>query len=364
MGGVPDEKLEAANKPCRRPHLPPPLHYPVNDDPPVASQGFDVLEEKNDGVPSVIGGGLADVRISRSVIGIELRGRGLEIEMGSDVPGVIEELEAGVAGLVGVADAPFKRDLAGVQALLVQEIEIANLFPGCRLGCLPDPQALIGAGKDDDLRSLVRPAVAVEPPGRDVGIGPLAGDRAGREAVEILVDLEAGPRSPVQKVIGSLIIFLFNTGLRKSEALNLRWQNLRDTNIDVLGKGKKWRKVPLNATAQRIIARQPRVSAYVFDIPNRHQMGLFRHTILQIRKKSRVPCFHLHLCRHWFTVALLRAGVDIKTVGDILGHSRIVMSLIYAHSSPDSRQQAVDAIDTKHGHGTLSQQRPNPEQVN
>ncbi len=168
------------------------------------------------------------------------------------------------------------------------------------------------------------------------------------------IKAEADPRSPVQHILSDFLSFLFATGLRKNEAVNLKWSALRDTSIDILGKGGKRRTVPLNAAAQAVLARQPRLSAFVFDLSNRHQDQLFNPTLRRLRKLSGVSRFHLHLCRHWFTVALLRAGVDIKTVGDILGHSRMQTTLIYAHSTPESRQAAVDAIDTKLGHNTVS----------
>lgn len=173
-------------------------------------------------------------------------------------------------------------------------------------------------------------------------------------AAAVRIRTGADPRSPVQRVIPDMLEFLFNTGLRRAEALHLRWQSVEDTTISVLGKGAKRRRVPLNAAARAVLARQPRLTAYVFDIPNRDSGQVFAHTVRRIRRLSGVEHFHLHLCRHWFTAALLQAGVDIKTVGDILGHSRIVTSLIYAHSSPEGRQRAVEALDANHGHSVVS----------
>lgn len=179
-------------------------------------------------------------------------------------------------------------------------------------------------------------------------------EKAAVMAAAARIRAEADPRSPVQRVIPDFLELLFNTGLRRAEALNLRWQSVEDTTISVLGKGSKRRRVPLNAAAQAVLARQPRLTAYVFDIPNRDSGQVFAHTVRRTRRLSGVEHFHLHLCRHWFTAALLRAGVDIKTVGDLLGHSRISTSLIYAHSSPEGRQRAVDALVPNRGHSVVS----------
>jgi len=163
-------------------------------------------------------------------------------------------------------------------------------------------------------------------------------------------EIAAKPQSPIQRVITDLIMLSINTGLRKSEALNLRWRGIRDDEIEVRGKGDKIRRVPLNDTAREIIERQPRLGPFVFDVPNRAQNDLLRRTVRQIRKKSGVLHFRYHLTRHFFTSSLLAAGVDIQTISELLGHSKILTSLIYSHSTPQRRRDAVAALDTKRGH--------------
>jgi len=56
--------------------------------------------------------------------------------------------------------------------------------------------------------------------------------------------------------------------------------------------------------------------------------------------------FHLHLCRHFTATKLLELGVDIVTVGAILGHSAVSMSLIYTHTDEKRKKKAVDMLDT------------------
>jgi len=151
-------------------------------------------------------------------------------------------------------------------------------------------------------------------------------------------------QSPAQKIIPDFIELAFMTGLRKSEILNLKWRNVRDEEIEIRGKGEKQRLVPINGRAKKIIFKQPRTGEFVFDIPNRHQPDLFRRTIKQIRKRSGVP-FHLHLCRHTFATRLLAAGVDIVTIAEILGHGSSMTSLLYSHTSPDRKKQAVKLLE-------------------
>jgi len=164
--------------------------------------------------------------------------------------------------------------------------------------------------------------------------------------LEAARQISAKPHSRLQALFPDLILLDLNTGLRKSELLNLRWSDIKDHELCIKGKGGRIRQVPLNQAALDILDRQPRTGSYVFDIPNRHQAGLFRRTTAMISKQAELP-FHFHLLRHTFATALLARGVDIVTIAEILGHSRATVSLIYTHSSPARARQAVSLLDSQ-----------------
>jgi integrase len=111
----------------------------------------------------------------------------------------------------------------------------------------------------------------------------------------------------------------------------------------VKGKGNRTRTVPLNTAARAIVERQQRKSPYVFPIENREQQDLFRRTVLQVRKKTGIP-FHFHLCRHYFATTLLERGVDIVTISSILGHSKMMTSLLYSHTDKEKKAKAVELL--------------------
>ena len=162
--------------------------------------------------------------------------------------------------------------------------------------------------------------------------------------VKAAAKVAADPRSPAQAAVADLITLMLNTGLRRSEALGLRWRDYTGAEITIVGKQDRRRTVPLNAAARATIERQPREGIYIFSIPNRLQPDNLRRTVKRIRKLSGVEHFHLHLCRHYAMTAMLAAGVDIQTCAEILGHSRLSTSLLYAHTTPERRMRAVDAI--------------------
>jgi len=173
---------------------------------------------------------------------------------------------------------------------------------------------------------------------------------SGRDISRVVIVLDAAknistsPNSPLQRIFYDLCILALNTGMRKSEILDLEWKNIKGDEVEILGKGLKRRTVPLNSTARAIIEKQPKKDEYVFDTPNRHQPDLFRRTIVQIRKRTGVD-FHFHLLRHSFTTKLIEKGIDFVTVGELLGHSKISTSLIYSHTDKERKKKAVSLLE-------------------
>lgn len=173
-------------------------------------------------------------------------------------------------------------------------------------------------------------------------IKPLSHDQV-EKILKAAREIAKEPGSQVQRIFPKIISFAINTGLRKSEILNLTWANVRDNEISVLGKGDKVRTVPLNAAARAIIDRQPKKDSYVFDVPNRQQQDLFRRTYAQITKRTKID-FHLHLLRHYFATTLVEKGVDFITISAILGHSKLTTSLIYSHTDKEKMRRAVNQL--------------------
>lgn len=176
----------------------------------------------------------------------------------------------------------------------------------------------------------------------DRQVRPLSREDVGK-ILAAAAQISAHPRSPLQRVFADLVGFALNTGMRKSEILYLRWRDVQDGEAFIRGKGDRSRRVPLNAAASAIAARQPRRSEFVFHVPNRGQHDAIRHTVTRAGKLAGVE-WHFHLLRHFFTSAAIGAGVDIATVGNILGHSAASVTLLYSHVSRERARAAVDKI--------------------
>lgn len=152
------------------------------------------------------------------------------------------------------------------------------------------------------------------------------------------------PRSKFQKLFYDLCIFALNTGMRRSEILNLSSKDIKSDFAIVKGKGGKTRMIPLNKIAIDIIQKQPRRSEYIFNIKNRNSATLFVKTTDRIKRETEVD-FHFHLLRHSFTTSLVERGIDFITIGSILGHSKTTMSMLYSHTSEEKKKKAVSLLE-------------------
>ena len=145
----------------------------------------------------------------------------------------------------------------------------------------------------------------------------------------------------------ALLLFLYNSGARVSEAatlqigdLNLRVNQIGD--VQLKGKGSKLRRCPLWPATVNVlldITRNRSPDQHVFL--NRLGQAITRHGIhwmlrSQVRKASmshpsllRRP-ISPHTIRHTTATHLLRSGVDINTIRAWLGHVSIDTTNIYA----------------------------------
>lgn len=86
-----------------------------------------------------------------------------------------------------------------------------------------------------------------------------------------------------------------------------------------------------------------RVSEFVF--PSQRRPGCSMLDSKKGFKKAialaEIEPVPFHDLRHCFATRLVRAGVDLITVQQLLGHARITMTARYAHSLSDARVEAV-----------------------
>ncbi|WEV51979.1 site-specific tyrosine recombinase XerD [Lactobacillus sp. ESL0731] len=148
----------------------------------------------------------------------------------------------------------------------------------------------------------------------------------------------------------ALLETLYATGIRVSELINLKFDDLHEELklLKVFGKGSKERLIPISPVAiswiesyqtkvrEPLLLKVGKASDYIFL--NNRGGSLTRQAVWQIIKrycrmaqitKDVTP----HTLRHTFATHLLENGADLRVVQEILGHSDISTTQIYTNLS-------------------------------
>ena len=157
----------------------------------------------------------------------------------------------------------------------------------------------------------------------------------------------------------ALLLFLYNTGARVSEATTLRigdveWHAM---SVRITGKGRKQRRCPLWAETirhLRLLAGERPDDASLFV--NRRGEPYTRygvHTLVEryvaqlrtVTPTLRAKRISPHVIRHSTATHLLQAGVDLNTIRAWLGHVSIDTTSIYAETDLAAKKRALATIE-------------------
>lgn len=160
--------------------------------------------------------------------------------------------------------------------------------------------------------------------------------------------LLASAHTSSEKAIISLLLM---AGLRRAELLGLDAQDVADdcSELRVIGKGEVERLVPLPDDARTALIRHIEAadirSGPLFLNQNGKRMGNTTLQRLWRRLLRRADLsdegFTIHSCRHAYATMLVRAGTDIRTVQDLLGHADLSTTATYLHSDLRTKREAV-----------------------
>lgn len=152
----------------------------------------------------------------------------------------------------------------------------------------------------------------------------------------------------------TLIVLLLHTGLRAREACQLRQDQVklskRSGTLEVIGKRNKYREVPLNATARKVLGE------YLLTLPS-HAIFLFpsgktKKTLSEralgyIVKKyaygAKLVDVSPHDLRHRFGYRMAES-VPLHRLAQIMGHDSLDTTKLYIRGTKQDLQQAVETI--------------------
>jgi site-specific recombinase XerD len=202
--------------------------------------------------------------------------------------------------------------------------------------------------------------------------------KAAARKLPVILDAEevqrllATPR--LTTVIGvrdrALLALFYGTGIRVSECVGLREGrvDLRALTVTVRGKGGDERTVPFNEQVaarlrEYIQVRGAQLPAAPF-FRSRAGKALTRGTIYErVRTTGRrarlAKALSPHRLRHTFASHLVREGIGLVTIRDLLGHRQITSTQIYLHVTAQDLRAAAERHPISRLLGTIEHLLPN-----
>ena len=179
--------------------------------------------------------------------------------------------------------------------------------------------------------------------------------------VRALIEAPQPPKDPRSLPIWlrdrALLEFLYGSGLRASEAADLRLENVHSTLgfLMVTGKGSKQRLVPFGKPAETALKTYLEECRPKLAKPDGRDGGriflsrtgrpLERVAIWQIVKRhartAGLTGVYPHLLRHSFATHLLSGGADLRVVQELLGHANITTTQIYTRVDQPRLREVV-----------------------
>lgn len=179
-------------------------------------------------------------------------------------------------------------------------------------------------------------------------------EQLSRQEMERLLSFPAEKYDEVRTL--TIVELLYAAGLRVSELVNLRLENVdvKEGWVLAFGKGGKQRFVPLHPSCCRrlkyyLSVREAHFASRTVGSElflNKSGAKISRQSVWKDlaalgRKAGISRPLHPHLFRHTFASHLLQGGADLRSLQEMLGHSNLVTTQIYTHLD-------VGDLKTKH----------------
>ena len=144
----------------------------------------------------------------------------------------------------------------------------------------------------------------------------------------------------------AVFLIFYHTGIRKSELISLTTSSYSESKgeLRVLGKGNKERIIPVGVELKQVISRFLEIkcqngveSDFIFCIFGGERLkekwvyNVINNALASTFADKKSP----HALRHSFATHLLQNGADINAIKELLGHSSLSATQIYAHNDID-----------------------------
>ena len=152
----------------------------------------------------------------------------------------------------------------------------------------------------------------------------------------------------------TLLMAIYSGGLRLGEVLRLRIEDVMLGQQKIFIKGGKNKKDRYTLLAQQFMTileqylkvYTPKYWLFEGQLGGAYSASSVQSIFRKAAAKANVGHFAtLHTLRHSFATHLLEAGVDIRYIQELLGHSHIDTTMIYTHVAQNRLSDIVSPLD-------------------
>lgn len=155
------------------------------------------------------------------------------------------------------------------------------------------------------------------------------------------------------RTIFPMIATALYSGLRVSELIRLEWEDVDfdrglinvKSKVEGHTKSHKARSVPVAPALRPILEKERKSRGYCFPAVKKARIYEdYRDAFQEVLKRAGLKGVGWHTLRHTFASHLVMADVNLRTIKELLGHSDIKTTMIYAHLAPDHLKNSVERL--------------------
>jgi site-specific recombinase XerD len=195
--------------------------------------------------------------------------------------------------------------------------------------------------------------------------------------IDLLLDREL---RKTDDLLSNALLLLRATGMRVGECLRLDRDSIKHVDGDhwalhvPLGKLHNERWVPIDSDALKVFNRllsigspavtdQSEIAAPLLVLPNGGRVSYHRIRQALVEATRRIPCppIRVHQLRHTYATVMLRVGISLPVLKELLGHKDIRMTMIYVQVTQNDLQREYHQARRRMNAVHLVPQLPTPQ---
>lgn len=187
-----------------------------------------------------------------------------------------------------------------------------------------------------------------------------------KEAIRRLIAMRPSPK---QRRTHTLMLLMFDVGLRIAECIRLQGADVDFDNmlIGVRGKGRKHRFVPISQKMASVLKRFSKGAGPIFQTKSGRPLSA-RNALRDVKRLCKslgfqAPPRSIHAIRHTMATEYIRHGGSVVKLQRILGHKSIKTTMRYVHLQGDDLVEEHERIGILGSEGRLRKTEPNLQLV-